>query len=49
MNLSNIPFLIHWVLYDVGPPFAAITASSLWEGFRQGLGVCLWEAPEAHL
>jgi len=29
MNLSDIPFLIHRVKYDVGPPFAAITASTL--------------------
>ena len=28
MNLSDIPFLIHRV-YDIGPPFAAITASTL--------------------
>lgn len=29
MNLCDIPFLIHKVSCDVGPPFAAITASSL--------------------
>ena len=29
MNLSDIPFLIHRVQSDVGPPFAAITASTL--------------------
>uniref|UniRef100_A0A3P8S0T8 Uncharacterized protein n=1 Tax=Amphiprion percula TaxID=161767 RepID=A0A3P8S0T8_AMPPE len=29
MNVSDIPFLIHGVQYDVGPPFAARTASTL--------------------
>lgn len=27
MKLSDIPILIHTIQYDVGPPFAAITAS----------------------
>ena len=29
MNASGIPFLNHRIYYDVGPPFAAITASTL--------------------
>ena len=31
MTLSDIQFLIHRVYYDVSPPFAAITASTLLE------------------
>ena len=29
VNMIGIPFLIHSVEYDVGPPIAAITASTL--------------------
>uniref|UniRef100_A0A3P8T6V7 mRNA m(6)A methyltransferase n=1 Tax=Amphiprion percula TaxID=161767 RepID=A0A3P8T6V7_AMPPE len=29
MNVSDIPFLIHRVQYDIGPHFAAVTASTL--------------------
>lgn len=45
MSLSDLPFLIHRALYDVGPHVVARTASSLLESSPQGLGVCL----EAHL
>ena len=39
MNLSDIPFLIHRVYYDVGSPFAAVTASTLLGRFFHNLFV----------